>query len=76
MYAVLKNTHSFTFCVYYFMCLPTFIFVHSMPVWCPEARRKHQIPWPGVTDGYELPCGNWESNPGLLEEEQGFLTTE
>lgn len=28
----------------------------------------------GVTDGCELPCGCWESNPGPLEKQPVLLT--
>lgn len=34
------------------------------------------FPGVGVIDDYEPPCGFWESNPGSLQEQQGFLTTE
>jgi hypothetical protein len=30
----------------------------------------------GVTDGCELPCGCWELNPGLLEEQPVLLAAE
>jgi len=30
---------------------------------------------PGVTDSWGLPCGCWELNPGLLEEQQSVLST-
>ena len=29
-----------------------------------------------VTNSCELPCGCWELNPGPLQEQQVFLTTE
>ncbi|CAO2624034.1 hypothetical protein LEMLEM_LOCUS18165, partial [Lemmus lemmus] len=29
-----------------------------------------------ITDGCELPCGFWELNSGLLEEQAMLLTTE
>ena len=32
-------------------------------------------PGTGVTDRCELPCGCWELNPGLLEEQPVLLTT-
>lgn len=31
-------------------------------------QKKHQVPWNGVTDGCELLCVCWESNPGPPEE--------
>lgn len=40
-----------------------------------EIWRGPRFPENGVTDGSELPCGCWESNPGSLEE-QGLLTAE
>lgn len=30
----------------------------------------------GLTDGSESPCGCWEANPGLLQEQQVLLTSE
>lgn len=30
----------------------------------------------GVTDGFEPLCSFWESNPGLMEEQSVFVTTE
>jgi hypothetical protein len=33
-------------------------------------------PVTGVTDSCEPPCGYWELNPGLLDEQSVFLTTE
>jgi hypothetical protein len=35
-----------------------------------EARRGHCIPWNWSYDGFESPCGCWESNPGALQEEE------
>lgn len=32
-------------------------------------------PGTGVTDGFELPYGFWESNPSSLEEQSVLLTT-
>lgn len=33
-------------------------------------------PRSGITDGFEPPCGRWESNSGLLEEKPEFLNSE
>jgi hypothetical protein len=33
-------------------------------------------PGTGATDKCELPCGCWELNPGPLEEQPMFLTTD
>jgi hypothetical protein len=41
-----------------------------------EVTRRHWIPGTGVTDGWELPYGCWELNPGPLEEQQVFLIAE
>ena len=38
-----------------------------------HTRRGHQTPF---IDGCELPCGCWELNSGLLEEESVLLTAE
>ena len=32
-------------------------------------------PGAGVTDGYELSCGCWKSNPGPLKEQRSLLTS-
>lgn len=47
-------------------------------VWAPHARSEAGVRCPGngVMDDCELPCGCWESNPGLLQEQQMFLTAE
>lgn len=29
-----------------------------------------------LASGYELPCGHWDPNPGLLEEQSMLLTAE
>lgn len=34
-----------------------------------EASRVCHSPWTLSADGYELPCGFWESNPGPSEEQ-------
>jgi hypothetical protein len=42
-----------------------------------EARRGHyETPETGVMNSCELPCGCWESIPGLLEEQLVLLTLE
>jgi hypothetical protein len=41
-----------------------------------ETKEGVRFPWTGVTDGCELPCGCWESNPGPLQEQPMLLTTE
>ena len=44
---------------------------------CPQ-RPEEGAGSPGarVTDSCEPPCGGWELNPGPLEEQPVFLTTE
>jgi hypothetical protein len=39
-----------------------------------EARRGCQIPWDSNYRRCELPCGCWELNSGLIEEQQMLLT--
>ena len=41
-----------------------------------ETRKDVGSSGPEVTAGCELPCGNWEPNIGLLQEQQVLLTTE
>lgn len=40
-------------------------------------RSEEGIGVPGiaVTSGCEPPCGSWKPNPGLLQEQQIFLTS-
>jgi hypothetical protein len=49
-----------------------------MHVYLFPQRLEEDIrgPGTGVVDGCELPCGCWESNLGLLEEQPVLLTTE
>jgi hypothetical protein len=39
-----------------------------------EASKGFGVPI--VSDGCELPCGCWDLNPDLLEEQPMFFTTE
>ena len=49
---------------------------HLCP-WCPwNPEEGVQLPRTGVTDGCELLCGCWETNPGPLQEQPLFLTAE
>lgn len=45
--------------------------------WCPK-RLEQGVGSPkfGVTDDCELPCGCWELNPGLVQEQYILLTAE
>lgn len=36
-----------------------------------HARREYQIPW-NNPHGFYLPCGWWNLNPGLLQEQQKY----
>ena len=39
-------------------------------------QKRTEFPGTGVSDRYELPCGCWELNPGLLQEQPVLLTSE
>lgn len=55
-----------------FVCLYVYaLFVCS----AQEASRVCHSPWTLSADGYELPCGFWESNPGPLEDQPVPLIT-
>jgi len=42
----------------------------------PTKSRKIRSSGTGVIDGFEIPCGCWESNPSPLEEQPMCLTSE
>lgn len=51
--------------------------VHSVHAWCPlRSDEDARAPETGVTDGYEVSRGFWESNPGLLREQPVLFSTE
>lgn len=54
-------------CVQFF--LSACMSVYHMHIWYPQ-RPQEDVGSSGIeiTDGYELPCGYWKSNLGLLEE--------
>ena len=62
-----------------FFCLRLMLHVCVLPVQMsalcaclvPLEDKKERVgsPGPGVTGGYELLCGCWELNPGLLQEQ-------
>lgn len=41
-----------------------------------EVRRGHWIPVTYIMDYCKLPCGCWDRNMGLLEEQQMLLIAE
>lgn len=47
--------------------------VCSVPM---EVKESTESPGARVTGGCEQPSGSWESNPGLWQRQQGFLSTE
>ena len=68
---------------HYFLFSPpsfkfSFIFVLQSLVLCLHVCLCEGVGYSGagVTDRCELPCGCWELNPGLLEEQSVLLTTE
>jgi hypothetical protein len=50
--------------------------MYHLCVWCTWGPEKGvESSGIGVTDGYELPCGCQELNPGPLEEQPVLLTS-
>lgn len=47
-------------------CIPMYYLLKWCPWWPKEGIR---VLGASATDGYELPCGSWESTPDLLEEQ-------
>lgn len=41
-----------------------------------KTRRRYEIPLLGTVVTGELPCGSWELNLGVLQEQPVFLTAE
>ena len=51
--------------------------LHHMHAWYPRRPEEGTgSPEIGVTDGCELPCRCWESNPSPLQKQQVLLTAE
>lgn len=69
-----KNLLGFSF---YFVCciLPAFMYVHRVCLVPKVARGGHRIPWNGVRDGCERPCGCCTSTLGL-QGQRVLLTPE
>ena len=45
------------------------MFVYHVSACCSQRQDEGvRSPGTGVIDGYEPPCGYWESNPSLLEK--------
>ena len=62
-----KELGFFFFCFVYFYFMYVDVFPGCVYVVPMEARIKHpEFPGTGAPDGYELPCGCWEPNPGPL----------
>ena len=55
--------------------LPACMYV-CLPHACLVPMNSRQIPWNWIIDRCEPPCGCSELNPGPLEEQSLFLTTE
>lgn len=62
----------------FMVVLPICLAVHHECVYLMQlkARRDHLIPWTGIRDSSEQPCGCWEWNPHPLEEQSVLLITE
>jgi hypothetical protein len=65
---------SFNLCV---GLLPARLSVSHISAWYLQRSEENtEFPETGVTNGFELPCGCWESNLGPLEEQPMLVTTE
>lgn len=55
-----------------------FFFTFSFYCFCIHSSVSLSVgsPGDGVTNACELPCGSWEVNPGPLDEQSVFFTTE
>lgn len=59
------------------MCVRACTTVHHVWACCLQRSEDHiTSSGTGLIDGWGLPCGHWESNPGLLQEQPKFLTVE
>jgi hypothetical protein len=56
-----------------FIFLRSIYFILYRGVYCSCLQKRVSDP---ITDGCELPCGCWDLNSGLLEDESVLLTTE
>jgi hypothetical protein len=64
----------------YFMCLGVLLACISVYHLCarsPERTEKSiRLPGTGIPESHETPCGGWEVNSGLLQEQPVLLTRE
>lgn len=70
----------FRFIYFHFMCAACFVCMckSALCTWLvsTQVRVGFRAPVTRVGDNCETACGCWEPNPGLLQEQQEFLTTE
>lgn len=56
--------------------LPTYMYCTICVYYLQKSEKPVGSTGNGITDGCELLCGHWESNPSPLQEQQVFLTAE
>lgn len=57
--------------------LPACMSMHHVSAWCPQTSEEGiRSPQNEIRNGFELPCGYWESISNLLKDHQMLLTTE
>jgi hypothetical protein len=67
---------NFILCVWVF-CLNVYVYTYYVCTWCPQRSQEGIIsPGTGGKGCSEPPCGSWEPDLGLLQEQHMFLTTE
>lgn len=55
--------------LWFWVFFPTCMSVYNMHVWSRwKSEETIGCPGTGITDDYEMKCGCWELNLGLLEE--------
>lgn len=65
---VVEVLFSFVKFVYYFMCMNVCLHVclYNVSRVLMTLEKVFRVPGTGVPDEWELPCGFWESNLGIL----------
>lgn len=73
IFVFLKNVYFYVVCMDVLTLYVCALYKCQVPM---EARREHQLPLEQELNGCEVPCGCWGLNPGHLQEQLVFLTSE
>lgn len=61
----------------FILCMGVCLLVSLLCTWCLQRPEESiRSPGTGVAEGWESPCGGWESNSRLLQEKQVLLTAQ